>query len=104
MVAARLSELRQLNVLLLEAGPLDPGPKARIPLLWRQLLDGPLDWGFQTEEEPHLGKKRLAYPRGKVLGGSTALYAGIYSRGDRHDYDAWRALGNAQQRGSPRLP
>ena len=95
VVAARLSELRQLNVLLLEAGPLDPGPEARIPLLWRHLLAGPLDWGFQTEEEPHLDKKRLAYPRGKVLGGSTALYAGIYSRGDRHDYDAWRALGNA---------
>ncbi len=95
VVAARLSELRQLNVLLLEAGPLDPGPDARIPLFWRHQLDGPLDWGFQTEEEPHLDKKRLAYPRGKVLGGSTALYAGIYSRGDRYDYDAWRELGNA---------
>ena len=79
VVAARLSELRQLNVLLLEAGPLDPGADARIPLLWRHLLNGPLDWGFQTEEEPYLEKQRLAYPRGKVLGGSTAIYAGIYS-------------------------
>ena len=95
VVAARLSELRQLNVLLLEAGPLDPGADARIPLLWRRLLNGPLDWGFQTEEEPYLEKQRLAYPRGKVLGGSTAIYAGIYSCGDRHDYDAWRELGNA---------
>lgn len=59
------------------------------------MLGGPLDWGFQTEEEPYLEKRRLAYPRGKVLGGSTAIYAGIYSRGDRHDYDAWRELGNA---------
>jgi choline dehydrogenase len=95
VVAARLSELRQLNVLLLEAGPLDPGPEARTPLLWRKLLGGPLDWNYTTEEEPYLGKKRLAYPRGKVMGGSTALYAGIYSRGDRSDYDGWRELGNA---------
>jgi len=95
VVAARLSELRQLNVLLLEAGPLDPGPEARTPLAWRSLLGGPLDWKLETEEEPYLGKKRLAYPRGKTIGGSTALYAGVYSRGDRHDYDAWRELGNA---------
>ncbi len=95
VVAARLSELRQLNVLLLEAGPLDPGPEARVPLFWRNLLGGSLDWGWSTEEEPYLNKKRLAYPRGKVLGGSTALYAGVYSRGDHYDYDAWRELGNA---------
>jgi choline dehydrogenase len=95
VVAARLSELRQLNVLLLEAGPLDPGPEARVPLSWRNLLGGNLDWGLSTEEEPYLNKKRLAYPRGKVLGGSTALYAGVYSRGDHYDYDAWRELGNA---------
>ena len=95
VVAARLSELRQLNVLLLEAGPPDPGPDARIPLSWRKLLGGPLDWNDATEEEPYLGKRKLPYPRGKVLGGSTALYAGIYSRGDKFDYDAWRELGNA---------
>lgn len=95
VVAARLSELRQLNVLLLEAGPADPGPDARTPLAWPKMLGGPFDWGFQTEEEPYLERRRLAYPRGKVLGGSTALYAGIYSRGDRLDYDSWRELGNA---------
>ena len=95
VVAARLCELRQLNVLLLEAGPADPGPDARTPHAWRKMLGGPFDWGFQTEEEPYLERQRLAYPRGKALGGSTALYAGVYSRGDRHDYDTWRELGNA---------
>ncbi len=94
-MAARLSELRQLNVLLLEAGVADPGPEARVPLSWRKALGGPLDWNLQTEEEPYLERKRLAYPRGKALGGSTALYAGIYAKGDRYDYDAWRELGNA---------
>ncbi len=95
VVAARLSELRQLNVLLLEAGPADPGPDARIPLAWHKMPGGAFDWGFQTEEEPYLDRQPLAYPRGKALGGSTALYAGVYSRGDRQDYDTWREMGNA---------
>lgn len=95
VVASRISEIRQLNVLLLEAGPLEAPPETRTPLLWRNHLGGDLDWKLETEPEPYLGKKRLAYPRGRVAGGSTALYAGIYSRGDRFDYDAWRELGNA---------
>lgn len=95
VVAARLSELRQLNVLLLEAGPLDPGPEARVPAAWRKLLGGTLDWNHSTEPEPYLDKRPLPYPQGKTLGGSTALYAGVYSRGDHYDYDAWRELGNA---------
>lgn len=95
VVAARLSELRQLNVLLLEAGPLDPGPEARVPSAWRDLAGGSLDWKYETGPEPYLDKLPHPYPRGKALGGSTALYAGIYSRGDHYDYDAWRGLGNA---------
>ncbi len=95
VVAARISEIRQLNVLLLEAGPLDADKASRTPLHWQDQAGGPQDWGFLTEEEPYLDKEALAYPRGKVLGGSTAIYAGIYSRGDRFDYDAWRELGNA---------
>ncbi|MFN7541480.1 MAG: GMC family oxidoreductase [Acidobacteriota bacterium] len=94
VVAARLSEIRQLNVLLLEAGPLATPSKTRTPLLWRRQIGGELDWKLETEPEPYLGKVRLPYPRGRAAGGSTALYAGIYSRGDRFDYDAWRELGN----------
>ncbi len=95
VVAARLSEIRQLNVLLLEAGPLAAPGQSRTPLLWRRQIGGALDWKLETEPEPYLGKAPLPYPRGRVAGGSTALYAGIYSRGDRFDYDAWRELGNA---------
>jgi len=74
---------------------LDAGSEAQVPQAWRKMLGGPLDWNLSTQEEPYLDKKTLAYPQGKVLGGSTALYAGVYSRGDRFDYDAWRELGNA---------
>jgi choline dehydrogenase len=94
IVAARLSELRQMNVLLLEAGGLEPVPETSVPLAWRKLSSGAMDWGFSSEPEPYLDKQVLAYPRGKVLGGCTAMYATIYSKGDRYDYDAWRELGN----------
>jgi choline dehydrogenase len=94
VVAARLSEQRQVNVLLLEAGPADPGPECRVPIAWRKLISGTLDWGDSTVAEPYLAKKVLPYPQGKAVGGSTALFAGLYSRGDRHDYDTWRELGN----------
>lgn len=95
VLAARLSEQRQANVLLLEAGVADPGPESRVPIAWRKLLAGPLDWGDSTVSEPYLGKRTFAYPRGKAVGGSTAIYAGVYSRGDRNDYETWRQLGNA---------
>jgi choline dehydrogenase len=94
LVAARLSEIRQWNVLLLEAGKMDPGPEARTPISWRQQLGGPNDWGFQTQPEPYLAGRPISYPQGKCVGGSTTLYAGIYSTGHPHDYDAWRELGN----------
>lgn len=95
LVAARLSEIRQWNVLLVEAGKADPGPDARVPIAWRQQLGGSNDWGLTTEPEPYLNGRQLSYPQGKCVGGSTALYAGIYSPGDPYDYDAWRELGNA---------
>lgn len=84
-----------MNVLLLEAGEIEPSAEAGVPLAWRKLSTGSMDWGFSTEPEPYLDKQVLAYPRGKVLGGCTAIYATIYSKGDRYDYDAWRELGNA---------
>ncbi len=94
VVAARLTEIKQYNVLLIEAGPERPPADVSIPSAWRRLLHGPADWSLKTTPEKFLDNRSFAYPQGKGLGGSTNLFAGIYSRGDRFDYDAWRELGN----------
>jgi choline dehydrogenase len=94
VVAARLTEIKQYNVLLIEAGPERRPAEVSTPSAWRQLLKGPADWSLQTLPEKFLGNRAYSYPQGKGLGGSTNLFAGVYSRGDRFDYDAWRNLGN----------
>jgi choline dehydrogenase len=94
VLAARLSEDPGRRVLLLEAGPDACPAEVRVPAAFPRLLGGPLDWAFRTEEEPRLGGRRLSWPRGKVLGGSSAINAMIYVRGHRLDYDGWRDLGN----------
>jgi choline dehydrogenase len=53
-----------------------------------------VDWNYSTEPEPHLNGRRLYWPRGKMLGGSSAINAMIYMRGNALDYDYWRSLGN----------
>lgn len=95
VVAARLSEIKQWNVLLLEAGGAEATAEARVPSAWPKAARGSMNWGLATLPEKHLGGRKLEYPQGKGLGGSTNLYAGIYAQGDRFDYDAWRELGNA---------
>src|SRR5271156_5888918 len=66
----------------------------RIPAAFSKLFKTGVDWNFATEPEPHLHNRRLYWPRGKVLGGSSAINAMIYIRGNRADYDYWRELGN----------
>jgi choline dehydrogenase len=94
VLAARLSEDRAHRVLLLEAGGPDRHPHIHVPAAFWKLFKGPSDWGYLTEEQPHLGGRRLYWPRGKVLGGSSSLNAMIYIRGHRSDYDGWRDRGN----------
>jgi choline dehydrogenase len=94
VLAARLSEDPAVRVLLLEAGPGDRHKHIHIPAAFSKLFKTPLDWQFHTEEQPHLGGRRLYWPRGKMLGGSSSINAMIYIRGHRRDYDGWRALGN----------
>ena len=94
VLAARLTEDRRTRVLLLEAGGAGGAKEIRIPAAFSKLFKTGVDWNYATEPEPHLRNRRLYWPRGKVLGGSTAINAMIYIRGNRADYDYWRELGN----------
>jgi choline dehydrogenase len=96
VLAARLSEDRDVSVCLLEAGPADTHPLIHVPmgLLW-MMRSKVLNWRFHTQPEPHLDGRRLFWPRGRTLGGSGSSNAMLYTRGHASDYDAWAALGNA---------
>jgi len=94
VLANRLSEERATSVLLLEAGGPDKQREIHIPAAFSKLFKGPCDWALYTEEQPHLHNRRLYWPRGKVVGGSSSINAMLYIRGNRQDYDAWHDLGN----------
>jgi choline dehydrogenase len=93
VLAARLSEDPSARVLLLEAGGRDWRPMVHIPAGFSRLFKSGVDWQYHTEEEPHLHGRKLYWPRGKVLGGSSSINAMIYMRGHPGDYDRWAALG-----------
>ena len=91
VLAARLSEDPKTRVLLLEAGPNDTNPLIRIPAAFPKLYDSKLDWGYRTTPQDHLGGRRIYWPRGKVLGGSSSINAMMWVRGAPADYDSWAA-------------
>ncbi len=93
-LANRLTEDPTTTVLLLEAGGPDDAQEIHIPVAFSSLFKSPLDWAYETEEQPHLNNRRLYWPRGKVLGGSSSINAMVYIRGNRRDYDHWSELGN----------
>lgn len=93
-LAGRLTEDPQISVLLLEAGGIDDKQEIHIPVAFSKLFKTSYDWNYSTEEEPQMAGRRMYWPRGKVLGGSSSINAMIYMRGHRQDYDAWRAAGN----------
>ncbi len=94
VVAARLAEDSQARVLLVEAGGADSHKEIHVPVAFPTLYRSAVDWNFETEPQVHLGGRRLYWPRGKVLGGSSSINAMIYIRGNRRDYDEWRDAGN----------
>ncbi|TMC23311.1 MAG: choline dehydrogenase [Chloroflexi bacterium] len=94
VLANRLTADPNCTVLLLEAGGSDQRPEVQTPAAFPNLLRTPLDWAYSTEEQPHLHNRKLYWPRGKMLGGSSSLNAMVYIRGDHLDYDEWRNLGN----------
>src|SRR5215470_7140721 len=95
VLAARLSEDPAAKVLLLEAGGPDSALFIRGPGLYYMLWRGKHDWAFRTEPQERVQGRRMFWPRGKVLGGSSSLNAMIYVRGHRSNYDDWRDQGCA---------
>ncbi|KFI28524.1 choline dehydrogenase [Haematobacter massiliensis] len=94
VLANRLSADPRNRVLLLEAGGRDNYHWIHIPVGYLYCIANPrTDWCFQTEAEPGLNGRKLGYPRGKVLGGSSSINGMIYMRGQAADYDHWRQLG-----------
>jgi choline dehydrogenase len=94
VVANRLSADPSTRVLVLEAGGRDSWIWFHIPVGYLFAIGNPrADWMFTTRPEAGLGGRSLAYPRGKVIGGSSAINAMIYMRGQAADYDGWRQLG-----------
>ncbi len=95
VLANRLSADPANEVLLLEAGPRDWNPFIHMPAGLSKLVNfKSLNWSYYTEPEPALNNRRLYWPRGRVLGGSSSINAMCYSRGHRSDYDDWADLGN----------
>ncbi len=94
VVANRLTEDSNTTVLLLEAGNSDTKPEIQIPLECTRLPGTEVDWGYFSEPEPYLNNRQIFCPRGKVLGGSSAINFLLYTRGNHHDYDRWESLGN----------
>ncbi|WP_062218963.1 GMC family oxidoreductase [Aureimonas sp. D3] len=95
-LANRLSADPKNSVLLLEAGGSDRYHWVHIPVGYLYCMGNPrTDWGYATEAEAGLNGRRLAYPRGKVMGGCSSINGMIYMRGQAADYDRWRQLGNA---------
>jgi choline dehydrogenase len=96
VLANRLSANGAHTVLLLEAGPPDRYPWIHIPIGYAKTMFHPVyNWGFKTESDPGMNGRQIYWPRGRTLGGSSAINGLIYIRGQREDYDHWAALGNA---------
>ncbi|MFK7888945.1 MAG: GMC family oxidoreductase [Gammaproteobacteria bacterium] len=90
VIANRLSENPGTTVLLIEAGGSDAHPYIRMPAGIAKLAAGDrFNWSYHTEPQAELNNRRLYWPRGKVLGGSSSINAMCYIRGQREDYDGW---------------
>jgi choline dehydrogenase len=96
VLANRLSADPDIRVLLLEAGPRDAHPLIHIPVGNGKIIPNPkYNWQFETEPQENLAGRRIPWPRGKTLGGSSSLNGMIYIRGHARDYDLWRQFGLA---------
>jgi choline dehydrogenase len=96
VLANRLTQDPQTNVLLLEAGGASTGLFKDMPMAFpKYVVRRDLNWNFESEPEPYCGGRRIEIPRGKGLGGSSMINGMVYARGHRLDYDDWAARGLA---------
>jgi choline dehydrogenase len=94
VLANRLTEDPAIKVLLLEAGGPDSRKEIHVPAAFSKLFLTTCDWAYYTEPESHMENRKMYWPRGKMLGGSSSINAMIYIRGNHQDYDQWHELGN----------
>ncbi len=93
-LAYRLSEDGRRSVIVIEYGGSDAGPFIQMPAALSYPMNmGLYDWGFQSEPEPYLGGRRMACPRGKVIGGSSSINGMVYVRGHAEDFNTWEEMG-----------
>ena len=89
-LANRLSESGRYTVALIEAGPRDTNPWIHIPVGYFRTMGNPkVDWRYKTEPDPGIAGRSIAWPRGRVLGGSSSINGLLYVRGQPQDYDGW---------------
>jgi choline dehydrogenase len=94
VIASRLTENGRYRVVLLEAGG-EVHPLSRVPLSYAFFMKRPgVNWLYSSEPEASMGNRRIPVPRGRMLGGSSAINGNAWVRGNRWDYDQWRQLGN----------
>ena len=95
VLANRLGEDYRLRILILEAGPPDSSFLLKMPAGFASLGEkSPYNWRYETVPQVHCNNRRMYWPRGKTLGGSSSINAMLYVRGNAWDYDHWRQLGN----------
>ena len=94
VMASRLTERSDRSVLVLEAGEPNDKREIDVPAAFVELFGSSIDWEYYTEPQPGCGDRRLYWPRGKTLGGSSSMNAMIYVRGHPTDYDRWADRGN----------
>jgi choline dehydrogenase len=95
VVANRVSADPAVRVLLVEAGGRGSNPAIEQPGQWTTLMGSDVDWAYRTEAEPELDGRAIPWPRGRVLGGSSAINAMSYARGHRLNFDRWAELADA---------
>ncbi|KAG0256035.1 hypothetical protein DFQ27_005927, partial [Actinomortierella ambigua] len=94
VLARRLAENPDYKILVLEAGYSDDVPSSKIPVSYMMKMETHADWAFKTVPQTHCGGRRMDQPRGKLLGGCSAINAMMYHRGPASDFDEWGRLGN----------